>query len=75
MLDDVKGYKTHGEQVDLLAQRGMDVGDRDGAVRALGRINYYRLSGYWYPFRRREGTDRGDDFYPGTRLEDVIALY
>ncbi|PZF79998.1 Abi family protein [Jiangella anatolica] len=53
----------------------MDVGDRVDAIAALRRVNYYRLSGYWYPFRRLEGTERRDDFYPGTRLADVVALY
>ncbi len=75
MHDVVKVWRTHDEQVELLVQRGMDVGDRDRAVGVLQRINYYRLSGYWYPFRQQAGTGRGDDFYPGTRLDDVVALY
>jgi hypothetical protein len=49
----VKAYKTYDEQVDLLASRGMDVGDRDAAIKQLQHINYYRLSGYWYSFRRQ----------------------
>ncbi|WP_083289295.1 Abi family protein [Jiangella alba] len=53
----------------------MDVGDRDAAIEVLRRVNYYRLSGYWYPFRRWDGTERGDDFFPDTRLTDVVALY
>jgi len=75
MHDEVKAYQTYGEQVELLAGRGMDVGDRDDAAGVLQRINYYRLSGYWYPFRQQTSTGRGDDFYPGTRLDDVVALY
>lgn len=71
----MKPYRTYDEQVALLLQRGMDVGDRDQAARVLQRINYYRLSGYWYPFRQQSSTGRGDDFYPGTRLDDVVALY
>ncbi|RIQ29624.1 Abi family protein [Jiangella rhizosphaerae] len=53
----------------------MEVGDRDAAIAVLRRINYYRLSGYWYPFRQLKDGDRGDDFYPATRLADVVALY
>lgn len=75
MTDEVKAYRTYDQQVDLLASRGMDVGDRDRAVSVLRRVNYYRLSGYWYPFRRQVGGKRVDDFYPGTRLDDVVALY
>lgn len=75
MADEVKAYRTFDEQVDLLAARGMDVGDRDRAASLLRRVNYYRLSGYWYPFRQQAGGTRVDDFYPGTRLDDVVALY
>ncbi len=75
MHDEVKAYRSYEDQVALLAERGMDVGDHDVAAGVLQRINYYRLSGYWYPFRQKTPDGRGDDFYPGTRLEDVVALY
>ena len=75
MRVEVKAYHTYDEQVELLVERGMDVGDRDHAAGVLRRINYYRLSGYWYPFRQQSSTGRSDDFYPGTRLDDVVALY
>lgn len=75
MHDEVKAYQRYDELVDLLAGRGMDVGNRDDAADVLQRINYYRLSGYWYPFRQQTSTGRGDNFYPGTRLDDVVALY
>lgn len=75
MHDQVKAYLSYDDQVDRLALRGMDVGDHDSAVGVLRRINYYRLSGYWYPFRQQIGGVRADDFYPGTRLDDVVALY
>ena len=71
----VKEYRSYDHQVELLAGRGMDVGDRDAAVAMLRRINYYRLSGYWYPFRKLTAEGRQDDFFPGTRLSDVVALY
>lgn len=75
MADEVKAYRTYDQQVDLLARRGMEVGDRNRAVSVLRHVNYYRLSGYWYPFRQQAGGTRVDDFYPGTRLDDVVALY
>lgn len=71
----VKEYRSYDQQVSLLVQRGMDVGDRHEAVSMLRRVNYYRLSGYWYPFRIKAAAGRQDDFYPGTRLSDVVALY
>lgn len=75
MPDDMKAHRRYEDQVALLAARGMDIGDPDVATALLRRVNYYRLSGYWYPFRRLRAGVRGDDFYPGTRLHDVAALY
>lgn len=72
---DVKAYKTYAEQVEILAGRGMDMGDRDAAVEMLRRVNYYRLSGYWYPFRKQTPSGREDGFYAGARFGDVVALY
>lgn len=73
-----KIFRTYEQQIELLAGRGMIVGDREHTVRLLRRINYYRLSGYWYPFRildNNGGKRRLDDFYPGTTFDDVMALY
>lgn len=71
----MKAFKSYEEQIGLLASRGMIVGDRDVAIRHLQHVNYYRLSGYWYSFRRQVGQHREDDFYPGTTLQDVVKLY
>src|SRR5690606_6636804 len=48
-----KPWKSYQEQLDQLIGRGM--GDTDNArpLDDLERIGYYRLSGYWYPFRER----------------------
>lgn len=74
-VSDVKQFRSYAEQVELLERRGMDVGDRDSAISVLRRVNYFRLSGYWYSFRvLREGR-RLDEFAAGTRLQDVVALY
>jgi abortive infection bacteriophage resistance protein len=50
-----KPWKSFGEQLDLLISRGLIVTDRAKALEYLQRIGYYRLSGYWYPFRERSG--------------------
>ena len=65
-----KQPRTYDEQVDLLLRRGMVVGDRSRAVKALQRISYYRLSAYWYPFRQP-----ADRFEPGTKFETALGLY
>lgn len=74
-VDDVKGFKTYDQQVAILRGRGMDMGDPADAAALLRTLNYYRLSGYWYPFRRQTSSGRADDFYPDTRFADVVALY
>lgn len=56
-------------QLDLLAGRGLVIEDRAGAEAFLGRVNYYRLSGYCLPFERERHA-----FLPGTRFEQVRAL-
>ena len=63
--------------MDLLIGRGMCVADRERAIEKLRRVNYYRLSGYWYPFRMRkpDGDGRSDRFLPGSAFDDVVALY
>jgi len=71
----VKEYKTYADQVNLLTSRGMDVGNHDLAIAKLRDVSYYRLSGYWYPFRVLRGSAREDQFYEGTVLSDVIKLY
>lgn len=50
-----KPWKSYEEQLDLLISRGLVVTDRSRALDYLQRIGYYRLSGYWYPFRERSG--------------------
>ena len=81
--EDVKAFKTYAQQVETLAGRGMDMGDRESAVATLRRVNYYRLSGYWYPLRAIDAQAsaaqgkavRLDSFVPGSRFEDVVRLY
>lgn len=60
---------TFEQQADLLLVRGM-VGDRGLMVQRLRSVNYYRLSGYWFPFRNPDAT-----FQPGTTFETVWKHY
>lgn len=67
-------------QVELLRSRGMYVSDVELAEQHLNRASYYRLSGYWYPFRLRakqgEGSNRRlDRFWSGTSFAAVTELY
>lgn len=73
----VKASTTTSEQIDLLKSRGMEL--EDGTARQwLISVGYYRLSGYWYPYRQfPSDTDssRGDDFEPKTSFDEVVELY
>jgi abortive infection bacteriophage resistance protein len=75
-----KPYLTVSEQIALIQSRGMVITDRAKAEHALERIGYYRLSGFWYPFRlpvRDEANvvKISGNFRPLTNLETVIDLY
>lgn len=58
------------QQVDLLLSRGM-TGDPLVIADRLTVVHYYRLSGYWYPFR----VSSSDHFKPGTAFENVWQRY
>lgn len=79
----VKEWKSVGEQLALLRQRGMEVDDDQAAMDYLHRLGYYRLSGYWYPLRIIDSEAsqaagkpvRCDDFIAGSHFKDVVHLY
>jgi abortive infection bacteriophage resistance protein len=48
----IKPYLTVADQIALLRSRGMEITDTAAAAACLGRIGYYRLSGYWYSSRK-----------------------
>lgn len=78
MAATVKTHLSYRQQVELLVSRGMRFDDEVVAEADLARIGYYRLSGYWYPYRRPpvlRGGPRLDAFAPGTTWNQVVALY
>lgn len=67
-----KESRSIDEQIELLKQRGMLVGDEGFAARHLAHISYYRLKGYWWDMQ----SDRANHlFQPDSKLEDVITRY
>lgn len=80
-----KTFLSFQEQAKLLLSRGMSSRlHSESELLAeleshLQYINYYRLSAYWYPFRRFEKADRGlrrlEDLKPGTNWETVWGYY
>ncbi|GAA4826223.1 Abi family protein [Tomitella cavernea] len=71
-LDYAKPPLALDDLVDRLAQRGLDIPDRDRARRYLRHIGYYRLSPYTIPFHQQGA---GHLFREGVRFDDVLDLY
>lgn len=77
MVPSVKPFASIADQVTILAERGLIL-DRGIAAHWLQAVGYYRLSGYWYPYRQfdpRVPNKRGDQFAPGTTFNEVARLY
>jgi abortive infection bacteriophage resistance protein len=47
-----KPWTSTADQLTTLKARGLQVSDDTKALEYLGRIGYYRLSGYWFAFRQ-----------------------
>lgn len=74
-----KPWLSYEDQLTQLTDRGLLVTDRPKALEYLERIGYYRLSGYWFPFRERSGLlvlldERGGKPTKKNRREVTIAL-
>lgn len=76
MRDYGKPPLTFIQQLQKLKTKGLHVNDDVEALRQLASVSYYRLSGYWYPFRHkdRHGNLTGS-LIPGTTIKKVLDLY
>jgi abortive infection bacteriophage resistance protein len=63
---------TFAEQADLLLNRGLEGIDRDSLIAFLSRVNYYRLSAYFFPFKDYKNDER---FEPNTTFEKIWRRY
>ena len=72
-----KPASTIDQQIGLLRERGMVVGDESLARRWLMTVGYYRLSAYWLPYEHppAQKQNRSKQFRIGTTFEDVVDLY
>lgn len=70
-----KPWLSIDDQVSRLSSRGMT--DAQLYQQELRNIGYYRLSGYWYPFRKPSSKQkkRLDEFVANTRMSHVLELY
>lgn len=74
-----KPWRSLEEQADLLInERGL-IADRDDLISRLADVGYYRLSGYWYIFKRNpqvnQNGPKDERFIEGTTFDQVWKLY
>ncbi|WP_187383074.1 Abi family protein [Histophilus somni] len=75
--------KDYDDLLKLLSIRKMDVENQQRTLHYLKNIGYYRLSGYWYPFKQKDEQNSQkeqktillDEFKTGTCFSDILALY
>ena len=80
-----KPHLPFDQQLALLKNRGLEIGDDALGISYLGRIGYYRLSAYLYPMRvplisRDASTQkikitRQDQFIVGSKFDDALKMY
>lgn len=80
-----KPHLTYPQQLDLLKGRGLAIADEAQALWLLEALGYYRLSGYFYPFRAPSDPliingkpvrqPRLSTFMNGATFEQVSSLY
>jgi abortive infection bacteriophage resistance protein len=67
---------TFDDQIKLLISRGLQIDDINSAKRYLEKVNYYRLSAYWYPFRDKNSDGSiSDNFRANKNFKDAVDLY
>lgn len=73
--ENVKAYKMPAELGVLLVSPGMEIDDPNRAVALLLIVSYYRLIGFWHPFRKQTSFGRENGRYADTRFRNVVTLY
>lgn len=52
----MKEPKTYDEQVEIIKNKGFIVNDSEKCIKFLQQANFYRLSAYFLPFKKKDGT-------------------
>ena len=66
----VKKWASFQAQLEKLVERGCVVSDTEFCIDTLQRVNYYRLTAYFLPFRESSGR-----YKPGTTFEQIYSTY
>jgi abortive infection bacteriophage resistance protein len=61
---------TYSQQIDKLRSRGCKINDVPFCTKVLSEINYYRLSAYFLPFRKKVRT-----YKYGTDFNTIFQIY
>ncbi|MCM1334669.1 MAG: Abi family protein [Bacteroides sp.] len=69
-MSQVKRPTTYDEQVKKLTDHGCIIRNEEKCKEALKSVGYYRLSAYFLPFRRSDGS-----YFPGTDFEKIYQIY
>ncbi|MBX3036542.1 MAG: Abi family protein [Anaerolineales bacterium] len=63
------------QQAQLLINRGLIVENKEILIRHLQMVNYYRLSAYWYPFKKIDPITGQEEFKANTTFETIWNFY
>jgi len=69
-MDKLKPPITYEKQIEKLRSRGCLINDISFCSDVLSRINYYRLSAYFLPFKKDDGS-----YLPGTDFNTIYQIY
>lgn len=82
-MEYTKDFKERDELLVQLAERGLEVPDRDAALQFLTRVGYFRSGAYRYVLRDLLPTEkinpklrefRSDQYVPGASFDHVVQL-
>jgi abortive infection bacteriophage resistance protein len=77
----MKPHLSYDAQLAQLSERGLQINDERNALWYLKTLGYYRLSGYFYPFRAfsadsdHSACRRASNFVAGSTFSQVSDLY
>ena len=69
-MPEIKQPRTYDEQIDILRRHGCVIGDEADCIDKLASIGYYRISAYFLPFRKADGS-----YITGTDFRTVFRIY
>jgi abortive infection bacteriophage resistance protein len=66
----IKKPTTYKQQIEILRSRGCVIQDEAQAEEILSKINYYRLTAYFLPFKQPD-----ESYAAGTDFNTVYQIY